>query len=100
MTLLYIIIHEMNKLSLLCYDKDSFIEIIDNSRNYDKFSNLYRNTENRNLLFKIHKDFDLFESNNVYHAIIQNHNKDFVLYELIPLNSDINNQLNIVDEYM
>ena len=37
MTLIYIIIHEMNKLSLLCYDKDSFIEIIDNSRNYDNF---------------------------------------------------------------
>ncbi len=35
----------------------------------------------------IHKDFDLFESNNVYHAII-------------PVNSDINHQLNIVDEYM
>jgi len=98
MTLIYIIIHEMN--INLCYDKDSFIEIIDNSRNYDKFSNLYRNTENRNLLFKIHKDIDLFDSNNVYHAIKQNYNKDFVLYELIPLNSDINNQLNIVDEYM
>ena len=87
MTLLYIIIHEMNKLSLLCYDKDSFIEIIDNSRNYDKFSNLYRNTENRNLLFKIHKDIDLFDSNNVYHAII-------------PVNNDITHQLNIVDEYI
>jgi hypothetical protein len=107
--IIYIILYEMNELSYLCYDKNSFIEIIDNSRNVDIFSNLYKNTDNKSL-YKIHNNINIFEdsnvfkdsifeSHNLYHAIKKNHvynkynkynkyNSDYILYEIIPVNYD------------
>jgi len=83
---IYIIIYKINELSYIYYDKNSFIEIIDNSKNFDKFSNLYRN-RNNNIYFTINKDLNIFESHNLFYAIRQNHNKKFLLYELIPINN-------------
>ena len=83
---IYIIIYKINELSYIYYDKNSFIEIIDNSKNFDKFSNLYRNINN-NIYFKINKDLNIFESHNLFYAIQQNHNNKFLLYELIPINN-------------
>ena len=108
----------MNKVSYLCYDKNSFIEIIDNSKNVDIFCNLYKNTDNKSL-YKIHnninifehssfehsnvfKDSNVFEAHNLFYAIKKTHvynkynkydkynkyNSDYILYEIIPINYD------------